>query len=206
MSTWLEERGQRSQTAPVHVFQSVDRAYCDAMDMAMELRSFLSSARYAAHKSAQAEAETAYVVETMRMSVRIMHVIAWALARKAVAQGELSEKEACTAAYRLGDRETCLAQEDRSLSVLSPSTQDLSARSRGLYQRVLRLEAMMEDGCGGDGETPNALGSKGEGRTVVHAMWDEIARGERDEAPKSERQMRTKKSASGHMPDALFLI
>ncbi|GEQ98639.1 hypothetical protein JCM17844_22760 [Iodidimonas gelatinilytica] len=206
MSTWLEERGQRSQTAPVHVFQSVDRAYCDAMDMAVELRSFLSSARYAEQKNTQAEAETAYVVETMRMSVRIMHVIAWALARKAVAAGELSEKEAHAAAYRLGDRETCLAQKDQSLSVLSPPTQDLSVRSRGLYQRALRLEAMMENGYGGDGETRAALGSKGEGRMGVHAMWDEIARSERGGDPKSARQTRTKKSASGHIPDALFLI
>lgn len=82
--------------------------------------------------------QLAVTTESLRLTVRLMQVMAWLMVQRAVAAGEISLAEARTPERRLGGREPGLAPIE---SVLLPATLNrLIAASHGLYRRVARLE------------------------------------------------------------------
>ncbi|WP_281300677.1 MULTISPECIES: DUF1465 family protein [unclassified Iodidimonas] len=142
-------------TAPDHVIpftHGVDGLYSDAMALAYEMRACLSDRRALGWPKngpgdGSLDAEKVYCVETMRISTRILHVIAWAMGRKAVAAGDLSAQQAKAPEWRLGDRALCLAHPDQvpdmQLFLLCQPFDGLWWRSDALYRRALRLQKML---------------------------------------------------------------
>jgi regulator of CtrA degradation len=84
-----------------------------------------------------------FAVESSRLTARLTEAMAWLMARRAVALGELSF-EAGRKHFRLDQRETC--RSDRS-DVLGPELEPLRlllVRSLRLYQRLEALDAAFE--------------------------------------------------------------
>lgn len=81
--------------------------------------------------------------ETSRLTSRAAHCVAWLLARKALACGEIDLAQASAPAHRLGDRAVCLAPPDGAAS-LPPRLAELLQRSERLYARIDRLDRMLE--------------------------------------------------------------
>ncbi len=82
-------------------------------------------------------------VETMRLSARLMHVMAWLLVQRAVHAGEIAPEQAREASHRLGGRSVCLASGGEGSGALPARLRELLRRSRKLYQRVARLDEMV---------------------------------------------------------------
>jgi regulator of CtrA degradation len=95
-----------------------------------------------------------YAGESMRVTTRLMQVVAWLLAQRAVEAGEISRDEAVGPRFRLGARRVCLGEAPGDVGGLPPTLRDLLARSEGLYLRIERLERLLV----GEAPTPPTPG------------------------------------------------
>jgi regulator of CtrA degradation len=116
----------------------------ETMALLVQTRDYMSYAVPSA-KPALLPAERLQIsCEAMRVTARLSHVMAWLLAQKAVQAGEISAA-AAAAAYRLSDDDMCLLEQDgESLTVLPEGLRDLLEKSRVLYIRVTRLDALIQ--------------------------------------------------------------
>lgn len=76
--------------------------------------------------------------EALRVTTRLMHVMAWVMTRRAVEKGEISEAEAAAPSRRLGADH---APDAGALAQLPAEAQDIITASRELYERTARLDA-----------------------------------------------------------------
>jgi regulator of CtrA degradation len=75
--------------------------------------------------------------ESLKVTTRLMHVIAWLLTQRAVETGELTSGQASDPEHRIGDA----ADSDLDLVAKLPEgAVQLIEASRELYQRVRRLD------------------------------------------------------------------
>lgn len=87
--------------------------------------------------------------EAMRVTARLSHVMAWLLAQKAVQAGEISAM-AAAAAYRLDEDDKSLLEGGAEQSAALPDgLRDLLEKSRALYVRVTRLDALVQRAAAG---------------------------------------------------------
>jgi len=157
-----------TQTTPETVTdQRIDATYREAMDLAVQARAYIAERAPAIRATMSGESEAVYAAETMRMSTRIMHVVAWALNRKALAAGEIDESEAGAPGRRLGGEEVCVAAPIGDLRVLPDPVQEMVLASRDLYDRAARLERLLDDAGAEDSEAAAS-------EPAIHKLWREI--------------------------------
>ncbi len=84
-----------------------------------------------------------YASEMTRVTMRLTSIMAWLMVRKAVLAGRISEEEAMEQ-YRLEAKDECLLYDLDGLEQLPYFIGYLAERSYSLFERVSRLEAMME--------------------------------------------------------------
>ncbi len=85
-----------------------------------------------------------YSREMSRITIRLSSVMAWLMAQKAVASGQISQQVA-TENYRLDCKETCLEQTEEAKYILPDSMNQLLSESYRIYSRVNRLDEQMAD-------------------------------------------------------------
>ncbi len=78
--------------------------------------------------------------------------MAWLLYQKAVGAGEVDEAETLRTLPRLDGVDPCLDDRNDTHLALPSGLQGLLARSRRLYLRVARLDAMIREANAGRGE------------------------------------------------------
>lgn len=126
----------------------IDGLYVEAMVLADEARSYFDTGGRDDRLSLDPLDRVGFSCESLKVTTRLMHVIAWLLTQRAVAAGELSRVEAGMAERRLGPA----ADTDLALLARLPeAAADLIQSSEELYDRVSRLDR------GGVGE--DAVGS-----------------------------------------------
>ncbi|RMF68438.1 MAG: DUF1465 family protein [Alphaproteobacteria bacterium] len=128
------------------------RLYHDALDLAVRAKWVFWRERQinraggrrltVVHDHAAIDRQAAYATETLRLSSRIMHVVAFAMNRRALANGEIDEVEAMRPERRLGGASVCLADPVDDIAMLPPAVRDLWAESAALYRRAQQLERM----------------------------------------------------------------
>ncbi|HEX8573704.1 MAG TPA: DUF1465 family protein [Allosphingosinicella sp.] len=122
--------------------------YTEAMLLADEARSYFDMSGRADRDSLPAIDRVGFSCESLKVTTRLMHVIAWLLTQRAVEAGELSRSQARRPARRLGEA----PDSDEALLARLPSgALALVHSSRDLYARVKRL-----DEAGGLGPEPQA--------------------------------------------------
>ena len=116
----------------------VDGLYLDAMVLADEARSYFDDLGRAARDHLPPMARVGYGCEAIKVTTRLMHVIAWLLTQRAVEAGELSPRQAREPSRRLGPApQTDVA----ALAAMLIEAQGLVAASIELYRRVARFDA-----------------------------------------------------------------
>ena len=116
----------------------VDALYVEAMVLADEARSYFDTIGRDDRLSLDPIDRVGFSCESLKVTTRLMHVIAWLLTQRAVAAGELSRAQAGEAERRLGEA----PQTDRDLFGRLPETAaDLVRASEELYDRVSRIDA-----------------------------------------------------------------
>lgn len=115
----------------------VDSLYVEAMLLADEARSYFDACGRDDRLSLNAVDRVGFSCESLKVTTRLMHVIAWLLTQRAVVAGELSHAQAGASDRRLGD-----APETDSalLPRLPESAMALIRSSEELYDRVRRID------------------------------------------------------------------
>lgn len=112
----------------------IDSLYTEAMVLADEARSYFDSDR--ARAVTPVAASVAFSCESLKVTTRLMHIIAWLLNQKAVHAGELSPRDSVSGLHDLG---YAPATDTAWLENLPDEACNLIAASEDLYYRVQRV-------------------------------------------------------------------
>ena len=111
--------------------------YTEAMVLADETRSYFDRQGREERDSLDPVLRVGFSCESLKVTTRLMHVIAWLLTQRAVEAGEISPAQARKPSRRLGES----PQSDESVLGRLPETaRGLVEASRELYARVQRLD------------------------------------------------------------------
>ncbi|WP_156678094.1 DUF1465 family protein [Sphingomonas profundi] len=119
----------------------VDALYTEAMILADEARGYFDERGRFEREALAPIARVAFTCESLKVTTRLMHIIAWLLTRRALEAGEISAEEAREPARRLGRID---AADPASAAALPETALALVAASDDLYQRVRRLDEGLE--------------------------------------------------------------
>lgn len=130
------------QTRKLMTARLVDSLYTEAMLLADEARSYFDQVGRADRESLTPVDRVAFSCESLKVTTRLMHVIAWLLTRKAIAAGEIREEESNREQRRLG----ASAETDfEAVAGLPEMARHIVAASIDLYDRVARIDQGMLD-------------------------------------------------------------
>ena len=118
-----------------------DALYVEAMLLADEARGYFDDGSRIEREVLAPMARVAFSCESLKVTTRLMHVIAWLLTQRAVAAGELRPREALDPARRLG---TAPLSDAESLAAMPTGARRLIDASIDLHRRVARLDAVQE--------------------------------------------------------------
>jgi regulator of CtrA degradation len=115
----------------------IDSLYTEAMLLADEARSYFDDAGRDERAMLEPFARVGFACESLKVTTRIMHIVAWLLTQRAIESGEIPARDGRRAERRLGH-----AQDSDPLVIeaLPPAAQRLINSSADLYARVKRLD------------------------------------------------------------------
>jgi regulator of CtrA degradation len=116
------------------------KTYGEAMGLVIEARDYLERIHHTEDCELPPMARLQMCAETLRLTARLTRIMAWLLAQRAVASGEMSVEEAL--AEPLDAFDVCGAGAEHEETGLPPQLCELLGRSRLLYGRVARLDAL----------------------------------------------------------------
>ena len=126
-----------------------DSTFAEALALTHESRDYLASREWRVSGEKSASDKLLSSCESLRLTARLTQVMAWLLVQRAVHAGELSREEARAERYRLAGQKVCAEGDPELAGELDPRLRELLDKSRQLYLRVQRLDAMQDDGAPG---------------------------------------------------------
>lgn len=118
-----------------------DSLYLEAMLLADEARAYFDEVGRAERDLLDPAVRVGFSCESLKVTTRLMHVIAWLLTRRALEAGELAPSEVLHSSRRLGDAP---ASDVDLLHALPPRAQSLIAASEDLHRRAARLDTAQD--------------------------------------------------------------
>jgi regulator of CtrA degradation len=120
----------------------VDSLYVEAMLLADEARAYFDIVGREERDSLAALSRVTFSCESLKVTTRLMHIIAWLLTQRAVDAGELTPRDALSPSRRLGEApETDAATVD----AMPPQARAIIVTSTELYRRVARLDSSLDE-------------------------------------------------------------
>jgi regulator of CtrA degradation len=128
-----EDRGQEARITP----RLVHSLYTEAMILADEARAYFDEAGRDDRQSLEPFARVGFACESLKVTTRIMHIVAWLLTQRAVESGEIKSLDGRRPERRLGH-----ANDSDPLVVgqLPETAQRMINASADLYSRIKRLD------------------------------------------------------------------
>jgi regulator of CtrA degradation len=127
----------------------VNALYLEAMVLADEARSYFDSFGHGDRDLLRPMERVSFSCESLKVTTRLMHVIAWLLTQRSIAAGEMRYGDALSPSLRLGNAN---ASDEVILAALPSDARALVEASTILYLRVKRLD----DRLGKDAAVVNA--------------------------------------------------
>jgi regulator of CtrA degradation len=128
-----EERGLEARITP----RLIDSLYTEAMILADEARAYFDEAGRDDRQVLEPFARVGFACESLKVTTRIMHIVAWLLTQKAVESGEIKSADGRRPERRLG-------HANDSDPLVIAQLPELAARlinaSADLYARIKRLD------------------------------------------------------------------
>jgi regulator of CtrA degradation len=115
----------------------IDSLYTEAMLLADEARSYFDDAGRDERAILEPFARVGFACESLKVTTRIMHIVAWLLTQRAIESGEIPNREGRRPDRRLGNAQD---SDPAVLVQLPQSAQRLIGASADLYARVKRLD------------------------------------------------------------------
>jgi regulator of CtrA degradation len=116
----------------------IDTLYVEAMVLADEARSYFDQHGRIERDMLSPIERVSFSCESLKLTTRLMHIIAWLLTQRAVDAGELNRRDALDPSRRLGPAP---AGEAAGVLAMPRQAQALIAASADLYRRVALLDA-----------------------------------------------------------------
>lgn len=135
----------------------IDSLYTEAMLLADETRDYFDAEGRLERETLDPLIRVGFSCESLKITTRLMHVIAWLLTQRAIDAGEIQPREALDPTRRLGSAPQFDADLVRALPVRA---QGLVAASANLHRRVGLLD---------DAQVPHPTPSP------VHRLQDRLA-------------------------------
>jgi regulator of CtrA degradation len=115
----------------------IDSLYTEAMLLADEARSYFDDAGRDERATLEPFARVGFACESLKVTTRIMHIVAWLLTQRAIESGEIAGREGQRPERRLAHAQD---SDPKVVDSLPPSAQKLINSSADLYARVKRLD------------------------------------------------------------------
>ena len=115
----------------------IDALYTEAMLLADEARAYFDDAGRDDRLMLNPFERVGFACESLKVTTRIMHIVAWLLTQRAVESGEILRLEGRRPERRLGHAND---SDEAVVAMLPGSAQRLIASSAELYARVQRLD------------------------------------------------------------------
>ena len=115
----------------------IDSLYTEAMLLADEARSYFDDAGREERQSLEPFARVGFACESLKVTTRIMHIVAWLLTQRAIESGEIPILEGRRPERRLGNAQN---SDPAVVDQLPPAAQRLINSSADLYARVRRID------------------------------------------------------------------
>ena len=122
----------------------LDSTYEEAVKLTREARDYLAVQESADLSKLAPEARLVASCETMRLTSRLSQVMAWLLVQKAVHAGEMARPAALESRFRLAGQNICAEADALAVDYLPTGLAQLMNASHALYNRVARLDAMLD--------------------------------------------------------------
>jgi regulator of CtrA degradation len=131
-------------SGPERAVPFVGRTYDETMELLLSARNYVANVQPAEPFQNDPNVRILMNCETLRLTTRLAQVMAWLLAQKAVAAGELTRAQARADIYRLGAHDVCLEDSDARVTASSAKLGALMVQSRRLFERVARLDRQLD--------------------------------------------------------------
>lgn len=121
------------------------RTFREGMEMVEETAAYLDGPGREDAKRLQRNDALTYASHSMRLTTRLMQVASWLLVQRALKEGDMSLEDARAEKYRLVEEEKpegelSFSAVAREAYGLPSRLLDLEARSRSIYERIMRLD------------------------------------------------------------------
>src|SRR5215218_924154 len=115
----------------------IDSLYTEAMLLADEARSYFDDAGREDRISLEPFARVGFACESLKVTTRIMHIVAWLLTQRAIESGELNMVGARRPERRLGHAQD---SDPAVVDQLPDAARHLIQASTELYARIRRID------------------------------------------------------------------
>lgn len=123
----------------------IDSLYVEAMLLADEARAYFDEAGRAERGALAALSRVTFSCESLKVTTRLMHIIAWLLTHRAVDAGEITAGEALLPSRRLGEAPET---DPEALAQMPAQATAIILASIDLYRRVARLDLALDEPAG----------------------------------------------------------
>lgn len=121
----------------------VDGLYVEAMVLADEARAYFDEVGRTDRDGLDPMARVAFSCESLKVTTRLMHVIAWLLTQRAIDAGEIADRDALHPSRRLG---IAPVSDEAAVAAMPLRAQAMIAASIDLFRRTARLDDL-QTGC-----------------------------------------------------------
>ncbi|MEA3057454.1 MAG: regulator of CtrA degradation [Sphingomonadales bacterium] len=115
----------------------VDSLYTEAMLLADEARSYFDDAGRDERATLEPFARVGFACESLKVTTRIMHIVAWLLTQRAIDSGEIPLRDGRRPERRLGHAQD---SDEAVVDQLPPMARKLINSSADLYARIKRID------------------------------------------------------------------
>ena len=129
----MADTNTRSELTP----RLIDSLYVEAMVLADEARAYFDSSGRDDRLALDPKIRIGFACESLKVTTRLMQVVAWLMTQRAVAAGELSNAQGSGPERRLGDSPD---SDEEILPRLPEAALALIRSSQDLYDRVRRMD------------------------------------------------------------------
>jgi len=132
----------------------LDRTFDEGLALTQEVRNYIAYHEQADRREFDLSRCLHVGYHHTRVSARLIQVMTWLLAMKALLSGEISPEQFSAPQYALTESEECENDKGEDDAEIPVGLRDLLTRSHALYARILRLDAMVKSKLAA-GEVPN---------------------------------------------------
>ena len=132
----------------------LDRTFDEGIALTMEVRNYIAYHEQADRREYDLPRCLQVGYQHTRVSARLIQVMTWLLAMKALLAGEISPEQFGSPQYALGGGDECESDTGPEVADLPPGLRSLLERSYALYARIKRLDVMVRSRLE-SGEVPN---------------------------------------------------